>query len=596
MRQRIRWTALVIALSACAPHTPPAATVGARTVAPAPPENVAERVRALADEYVEEHFLRYPDAATTAGWPEAEHGRLPDNSLEALRGWQAREDAWLAEVRQIDPAPLVGTPDYLTYAFLREALESRVGRRVCRDELWPVSPTYTGWQARHAFLSSVQPVGTPELREQALERFGAVPEYLDTEVTNLREGLRQGYTAPKSGVRSVIEQMDALLATPSKELPFYSPVRRDSTPDFARKLERVIEAEIRPAIQRYRDFLLAEYLPGAREEIAVAANPKGDACYRAAVRYHTSMQVPAREIHETGLEQMAKIRAEMTEIGERSFDTRDVPTLLQRLKTDSRYTFRSRQEMIDYAQAAVDRAEAAVPEWFGTVPKAPVTIQPYPPFQEKSAPGGQYSSAPDDGSRPAVYLINTYEPEKQSKAGLESTAFHETYPGHHLQIAIAKERPAAHPITRYFGTSGFSEGWGLYSERLADEMGLFSSDLDRMGLLSNEALRAARLVVDAGMHQLGWTRQQAIDYLLANTTESPARAAAEVNRYIAVPGQATAYMLGNLEIRRLREMAERNLGNEFNIRDFHDTVLGEGAVTLPVLREKIERWTESKQE
>ncbi|HEV2148848.1 MAG TPA: DUF885 domain-containing protein [Longimicrobiaceae bacterium] len=590
MTRPIRWTILPLLLGACAPRTPPAAPTEVMAAASAPREETASRVRALADEYVREHFVRNPTAATTAGWPEAEHGRLPDNSLEALRGWQEREDAWLTRVRAIDPTPLTGTPDYLTYAFLREALESRVGLRACRGELWAVSPTYTGWQAGFAFLSSVQPVGTPELRQKALQRFGALPAFLDTEVANLREGLRLGYTAPKSGVRSVIEQMDALLATPTADLPFYSPARRDSTPEFAKALERVAEAEIRPAIRRYRDFLANEYLPAARTDIAVAANPGGDACYRAAVRFHTSLDVPAREIHQTGLGEMSKIQAEMKEIAQRSFGTGDVPALLERLKSDPQYTFRSRQEMIDYAQAAVDRAKAAVPQWFGIVPKAPVVIQPYPPFQEKSAPGGQYSGAPDDGSRPAIYLINTYQPEKQSRAGLESTAFHETYPGHHLQIAIAKERTEAHPITRYFGTSGFSEGWGLYSERLADEMGLFSSDLDRMGLLSNEALRAARLVVDAGMHQLGWSRQQAIDYLLAHTAESPARAAAEVDRYIAVPGQATAYMLGNLEIRRLREMAERAQGEAFDIRSFHDRVLEEGAVTLPVLREKIERW------
>jgi len=246
--------------------------------------------------------------------------------------------------------------------------------------------------------------------------------------------------------------------------------------------------------------------------------------------------------------------------------------------------------MVDYAQSALDRAKAALPAWFGILPKADVIIQPYPPFQEASAPGGQYNAPSEDGTRPGIYLINTYEPEKQSKAGLEATAFHETYPGHHLQLAIARERPGAHKLVSYFYSSGFVEGWGLYSERLADEMKLYSGDVDKMGLLSNEALRAARLVVDAGMHALGWTRQQAIDYLMANTTASLAFATAEVDRYIAVPGQATAYMLGNLEIRRLREQTQRELGSRFSIRDFHDRVLEDGNVTLPMLRQKIEGW------
>jgi uncharacterized protein (DUF885 family) len=218
---------------------------------------------------------------------------------------------------------------------------------------------------------------------------------------------------------------------------------------------------------------------------------------------------------------------------------------------------------------------------------------PYPEFREASAPGGEYQSASDDGSRPGTYYINTYEAEKQSRAGIEATAFHESYPGHHMQMAIAKERRGTHPVQRYFGSSGFSEGWALYTERLAAEMGIYSGDVDRLGLLSNEALRAGRLVVDSGMHALGWSRQQAIDYLLAHTAETEGRIAAEVDRYIAVPGQATSYMLGNLEIRRLREEAQSRLGERFDVAAFHDRVLEDGAVTLSMLRAKIERWIEA---
>ena len=602
MFQSRYWMFAALAASACAPATrvppDPAPAVEQATVGPSPNpdrEALAARVTSFADEYVQGFFARYPDYATMEGYPGAEHGRLTDNSLAAGRAWEAKEDAWLQQAQAIDPSPLVGTPAYLTYAFLREGLESSVGARVCRNELWSVSPTYTGWQSVYSFLATLQPVGSEASRRDALQRFRSLPDYLDTEIANLREGMRLGYTAPKSNVQSVIAQMDALLRTPPTESPFFNPAARDSTPAFRQEFRQAMSTEILPAIRRYRDFLAREYLPAARTEIAVAANPKGADCYRASVRAHTSLNVPAHEIHETGLREMARIDAEMKTIGARSFGTTDVPKLLQRLKTDPKYTFRTREEMIAYAQAAVDRAHKEVPNWFGIVPKAGVEIQPYAPFQERSAPGGQYNAAPDDGSRPAVYLINTYQPEKQSRAGLESTAFHETYPGHHLQIAIAKERAAAHPITRYFGSSGFSEGWGLYSERLADEMGLFSGDVDRMGLLSNEALRAGRLVVDAGMHALGWTRQQAIDYLLAHTAESPSRAAAEVDRYIAVPGQATAYMLGNLEIRRLRELAQQKQGAQFDIKQFHDRVLEDGSVTLPVLREKIERWIEQGQ-
>lgn len=553
---------------------------------------VAADINALADEYVREFFQTFPEFATLEGVPSADHGRLSDNSLAAVERWQQMENAWIARASALDASAIVGTPAYRTLRALTEQLEGSRGVRVCRNELWPVSPTFTGWQAIFPFLATIQPVGTNELRRAAVSRFGQLARYLDAEVANTRAGMAAGYLAPRTGVTSVIEQLDGLLAAPVEASPFVSPAQRDTTapPSFRAELERIVREEINPAVRRQRDFLANEYLPVARTGIAVSETPGGEQCYRASVRGYTTLRLAPRAIHEVGLEEMAKIRSEMQTIARRSFGTDDVREALEKLRTDPAYTFGSRQEIIDYAQAALDRAKAALPQWFGILPSADVVIQPYPEFQEKAAPLGQYNSPSDDGTRPGIYLINTYEPEKQSKAGLESTAFHETYPGHHLQIAIAKERPGAHDFVRYFGTSGYVEGWALYTERLADEMGLFSSDVDRMGLLSNEALRAARLVVDAGMHALGWTRQQAIDYVLANTTESVSSTTAEVDRYIAVPGQATSYMLGNLEIRRLREQAERELGSRFDIRAFHDRVLEDGNVTLPMLRDKIERW------
>jgi uncharacterized protein (DUF885 family) len=298
-------------------------------------------------------------------------------------------------------------------------------------------------------------------------------------------------------------------------------------------------------------------------------------------------------IHDTGLAEMAKIQEEMRAIGKRSFGVEDPQKLIALVKTDPKYRFRSREELIAYAESAVERAKQAVPKYFGRLPKAPVIVEPYPPFLEKTAPGGQAIPPSADG-KPGKYMINAYNATAQSRAGLESTAFHEAYPGHHLQIATALEREGLHPIQRYFFLSGFGEGWALYTERLSDEMGLFSSDVDRLGLLSNEALRAARLVVDSGMHALGWTRQRAIDYLLAHTTETPSHAASEIDRYIAVPGQATAYMIGNLEIRRLRAEAERTLGAKFDLRAFHDLLLEDGALPLSAVRTKVEGWIRSR--
>ncbi|MGH7553262.1 MAG: DUF885 domain-containing protein [Longimicrobiales bacterium] len=551
---------------------------------------VAQRVTELADQYVAAYFDAFPHQATLVGASNADHGRLPDISLEARALWEAKEDSLLESLRAIDANALAAaSPAATTYHFLSTVLENAIAFRQCRMELWNVSPTWTGWQAEMALLANSQPVGTDAQNQAAIRRFSELPRYLDQEIANLREGLRLGYSEPKHNVQSVIDQMDALLSAPIDDSPFVA-MASDSIASFRAEMRRLESDALRPAITRYRDFLRDEYLPAAREAIGVSANPEGPACYAVAVRYHATVDMSPEEVHRTGLEQMEKIRSEMTQIAQRSFATSDLDALLDALKTDRQYLMAGREDMLRLTQAAIDRAREAVPQWFGIVPKAQVAVEPVAAFQEKSAPGGFYNAPAEDGSRPGIYYINLYEADQQPRAGLESTAFHETYPGHHLQGAIALERTGLHPIGRYIFLSGFGEGWGLYSERLADEMGLFSDDIDRLGLLSAEAHRAARLVVDPGMHALGWSRQQAIDYMLANTALSRSSAESEIDRYLAVPGQATSYMLGNLEIRRLRAMAEDSLGERFDIRTFHDRVLEDGAVPLSVLRAKIVRW------
>jgi uncharacterized protein (DUF885 family) len=563
---------------------------GAKAPAAVPvPERVDARVRELADAYLEGFFQRNPDQVTLFGVPGRHHDALPDNSFEALRAWQAREDGWLAQARQIDPAAIEAPPLRGTYAIVREALEASIGVRVCRFELWTVSQFVNGWQVQDGYTVTIQPVGTDEARKEALARWSRLPKYVDTEIANLREGLKAGYFAPKGNVRIVIDQMDTLIATPTAESPFDSPSVRDKTPEFAKQFDILVREQIVPAFKRYRDFLQSEYLPAAREAIGVAANPNGAACYDASVRYHSSLPTPAAEVHATGLREVQHLDAEMKAIGERSFGTGDVPKLLQHARTEKRYLFKSPEELIARSQAALARAKDRIHDWFGLLPKADVVIQRYPKFREKNGPN-EYNPPAEDGSRPAVFFINAYEAEKKSRVEAESTAFHETIPGHHLQGAIALERKEIHPIGRYLGNSGYAEGWALYSERLADEMKLFSTDLDRLGMLSSQALRASRLVVDSGLHTLGWTRQQAIDFMLAHTAEDRADVVSEVDRYIIYPGQATAYMLGKLEISKARAEAEQSMGPKFDIRQFHDRVLEDGAIPVSFLHAKIRAW------
>lgn len=549
----------------------------------------ALRVRVIADTILAHLFDQVPELNTYYGIPGGRHDRLSDNSLPALARDNALADSSLADLRALNGDTLLGRPEWTLYGSARELLESDRATRVCRRELWSVDQM-GGWQIGVAYLATIQPVGTDSLRAQALVRFGTLPAYIETEIVNLREGIRLGYTAPKGAVRLVIEQVNKLLAAPPTESEFYSPAARDSAPAFDAAFLALVTDQINPALTRYRDFLRDSYLAAAREVFAVSAIPNGVACYRAMARAYSTLDVPPDSVHRLGLQQMALIEQEMQVIAERSFGTSDVPGLLRALKSDPKYMFRTRQEIIAYSQAAVDRAKKAMPSWFGILPRADVVIEPYPAFREASA-SGSYEGAAEDGSRPGVFRISTYKPNTRSRSGPQAVAFHETIPGHHLQGTIALEHAGAiHPLLRYVGNSGYSEGWALYSERLADEMGLYSSDLDRIGMLSEQAYRAARLVIDPALHTMGWTRQQAIAYLASHTTAPQDEAVSEIDRYIIWPGQATSYMLGMLEIKRIRASAESALGPKFDIRAFHDLVLEDGAVPIPMLGAKVGRW------
>jgi uncharacterized protein (DUF885 family) len=550
-----------------------------------------ERALAVAQSFVDGYYHQFPEEAYEVGYPDTPMDRLGDRSQAGMDAWRSREDGWLDELGALPASELEGSDAAIPYAFTRDRLEASVGRRVCRSELWNVSPTWTGWQSMLGSTFSQQPVATAGERETALIRLRAVPEYLDTEVDNLKAGMARGYLAPQSNVAAVIRQVDALLAAPVEDSPFFEPATRTGDAAFAAQVGTLVSNEIRPAMDRYRTYLKSEYR--GREAVGVSANPDGETCYLASVRFHTSLDLDARAIHEMGLREMARIQSEMLGIAQEAFGTDDVKGLLETLRTDPRYTFRTEEDVLAYAQAAVDRGAVAVHDWFGFVPDARVVVKPFPAYQKASG-GGFYAAGSLDGTRPGTYELGTYDPPAISKAGMEATAFHETWPGHHLQMSVALFGRGVHPVLRYVYVASMAEGWGLYSERLADEMGLYSAALDRLGMLSNEALRAARLVVDPGMHVLGWSREQAVQYMMDNTTESRNSAESEIDRYLAAPAQATSYLLGSLEIQRLRRDAEARLGERFDVKGFHDTVLGDGAVSLPMLADAVARWVASR--
>lgn len=566
-----------LVLAACVP----AARGTAQTQHPAPGDDAA-RVTALADEYVRAYVAAAPEQAEVWGFPLERHDGLSDNSLAGVRAWQAREDAWAARLAAIEGAALRGRPEWVTFGMLRERIEASRAARVCRAELWSVNQM-SGWQADFATLARLQPVGTPALREQALARWRRLPAYLQNEVDNLREGVRLGYTTPRRNVELVLEQLDALRDMPVEESPFYDPARRDSADGFRAAWAALLRDEVMPAVTRYRDFLAAEYLPAARESLGVGALPDGRACYQASFRLNTTLDRSPEETYALGQARVARNQAEVVQIGRQAYGTGDLDSIRARIRVGG---FASRDEMLAFSNDALRRARDAVPRAFGTMPAAPVVIEPHPAFLEATA-SDQYFPAADDGSRPAQYRINLGKSSTTTRAQAEITAFHETYPGHHLQIGIARQAPGAHPVARLISSGSYLEGWARYAEALAEELGLYTSPEARV---SRRLWPARGMVLDPGIHLFGWTREQAVDYIVSSERMGAQEAAALVDRVVAWPGQLTAYDTGGLEIFALRELAERELGPRFDLREFHEVILRNGAVTLPMLRESVEAW------
>ena len=567
--------ACLAVLGGCArKSTPPA-----EPQATAPAKPVAAQVNEVADAYVAAYFKRFPEEATFNRIAGARHDRMTDNTPAGRQAWQAAEDKFLADLDAIDPAPAQGTPEWLTYGILREALEASRGARICRAEEWHVDQVW-GWQISLGELALAQPVQTADEREQALARWHGVPAYIDNEVENLRIGLAAGFSVPKHNVDLVVAQLDGLLAMKPDDSPWFAPAH-DADDATRQQWRTVIAEEIYPAVRRYREYLAGDYRTGARDTIAIAAHPDGAACYASLLRYFTTLPYTGKEMFGAGEEAVALRETRMVEIGKTLFGTDDLGAIRKRLREDQTNRFKQREEILSYTEAAIARARAAAPQWFGRMPAADVIIRPIPEFQEQGSTA-RYVQASDDGQLPGTYYVNLFQPETQNRGKTESVAFHETYPGHHLQISLARERGDAHPVTRYVANSGFVEGWARYTETLADEMGLYSSKLNVLYMLSG---LPTGMVVDPGIHAMGWTRDQAIAYTLSKQVNmTPEEAASYVDRIVVWPGQMTSYGAGELEILRLRRAEEQRLGPSFDVKAFHDRVLGNGSVTPGMLR------------
>jgi uncharacterized protein (DUF885 family) len=389
----------------------------------------------------------------------------------------------------------------------------------------------------------------------------------------------------------VIEQLDNELENAVDDWAMASPSWAARFPDRHGELRGVVASDIVPAVTRLRDFLREQLMPRARgDNEGLCALPDGDAVYRAAILFHVGVAIEPRVLHELGLAEIARTDRELLELGKRVLGVADLQTMFETLRNDRALYFESRSEMMAAAQRALDRAKAAVPAYFSVLPITDCIMRETPDYEAPYSTIAYYRQPHYDGSKPGEYFVNTYRPETRPRFELEALTWHESVPGHHLQIALAQELGAVPAFRKLDGSTAFVEGWALYTEHLAEEMGLYSADLDRIGRASYDAWRVSRLVVDTGIHALGWTRAQAEQFMREHTALTDENISNEVDRYIGWPGQALAYKFGQLEILRLRKTAEQQLGARFDLKAFHAIVLGAGAVTLPVLADRVNVW------
>ena len=550
----------------------------------------SEAVADLAERYFQVTMDASPFDATTygvRGWD----AEVPDLS----EAGEAETDRRLADLERrlagIDAARL-GAEDRVSLAMLGRGLADRRAELAAR---WPeltVSATMSGIQTAVLGLVPKVTLATPAQAADYAERCVKLAGCLDQAGDRLRAGLANGRTPPALGVRAAVRQLDTYLASPVAGDPLLVP-RPPPAMDasrFRQRLAEVVAGSVRPAMARYRDLLAGPVAERARpdDRCGLAHVPGGEAVYLAAVAQHTTTDRDPAELHRLGLDLVAALAEEYRELGARVLGTADMDQVLQRLRDDPALRFATAAEILASGRDALERATAALPAIVGRVPKAPCRVAEMSAYEAEDAVLGYYQPAAADGSHPGVHWLNTSAPQTRTRYEYEALAFHESVPGHHLQFALAQELEELPRFRRFGYVTAFSEGWALYTERLADEIGLYSGDLERFGMLSFDSWRACRLVVDTGLHQLGWSRDQAIDYLLANSALTRTNVENEVDRYVAMPGQALAYMVGRLELVRLRELAQARLGGRFDLRVFHDLVLGTGGVPLTVLAEVVD--------
>ena len=591
---------LLAALAGCGKVSAPPNTQSAKTVA------TAEAQAHTLDELVEGYYDRYlqldPITATAVG-DHRYDDRLPNNLSESwLADALALEQESLEQLQRVDREAL-DERSRLTYDAFKYGRELAIDGFRFPSELLPIDQ-FSSLPLLFAQMGSgsgIQPFQTVRDYENFLKRMAGFAVWMDQAIANMKLGAQRRVVLPRVLVERVLPQLHSLIVKDAKQSLFYKPLlafpQGVADPDRARlstAYVRAIDTQVTPAYAKLHQFLQREYLPKARATAGYAALPNGAAWYAYLTRYHTTTSITAAQAHEIGLQEVTRIRAELARMQMQVNMPGDLQAFIAQLRSDPRFQFKSPQELLDAYQALKERVAAAVPKLFALMPQTDLEIRAVEPFRERSAASASYQPGAPDGSRPGVFYVNTYDLASRPSYLTETIYLHEAVPGHHLQLALQFEAKDLPRFRRFGADTAYVEGWGLYSESLGKELGMYEDPYQYIGFLTAEIWRAVRLVVDTGLHYKGWTREQAIEYMRANTAIGEADVVAEVERYMAAPGQALAYKIGQRKIRELRTLAERQLGPRFDVKEFHTQVLKDGSMPLAVLQAKIERWIKSQ--
>ncbi|WP_019676903.1 DUF885 domain-containing protein [Arsukibacterium perlucidum] len=521
----------------------------------------------------------------------SEPDRLPDMSPAALSVRQQKRLEWQQQLLQVDVAQL-SEQNQINHAILQYRLADHIDEYRFNAHLTPLT-SESGFHTSVAMLLQRTGLQQKADYENYLQKLATVPLYMQQQTDWMRQGLLSGITQPKAVLTGFEHSISSYITEDMPASVFYRPfltrpdtINNSEWQQLQARAQQLIVNEVNPAYQAFYEFMVQEYIPGARSSIAASALPDGAAFYQNRLEHYTTLKLTPRQVHDTGLAEVKRIRSEMQAIIEQLEFTGSFAEFIHFLRTDPQFYPQSEQELMRYAAWLSKKADAELPRLFKTLPRTPYGVVPVPAEIAPKYTTGRYSGASRD-EQAGYYWVNTYALNRRPLYEMPALTLHEAVPGHHLQISLAREQASLPDYRRSFYTSAFGEGWGLYAEYLGLEMGFYDDPYADFGRLTYEMWRAARLVVDTGMHSMGWSRQQAIDFLAENTALSMHNVMTEIDRYISWPAQALSYKLGELTIRRLRVEAEQKLADKFDIRRFHDVVLSNGSVPLAVLEQQV---------